>query len=180
MGVCKCATVLVCMHLYIYVCLSVNLRACICVYVCVCSKLTAAVKFLSEHHRGEADESWQGAEVKGGGRGRWRWEWSKGRRWLQASSMIEGFVKLCRNSASLSKNISALTAIVLTLSSVYHAPWPHPLRVKQLFYLNICRWCRSLAFGHCWIYSQSFINLTLYFWGLIFTLLYFKLQIIQT
>lgn len=127
---------------------------CACVCVCVNSKLTAAVKFLSEHHRGEADGSWQGARVKGGGRGRWRWAWSRGRWWLPASLMIEGSVRLCRNSVLLSKNTDAFTVIVLTLSSVTHRPWMYLLRVKQLFPVNISRWCWGLAFRHCWNYCQ--------------------------
>ena len=60
---------------------------------------------------------------------------------LPASLMIEGLVWLCRNAVLLSKNTDAFTAIVLTLSSVTHTPWMYQLRVKQLFPLNICRWC---------------------------------------
>ena len=73
------------------------MRVCVC--VCANSKLTATVKFLSEHHRGEADGSWQGAGVQGGGRGRWRWATSEGRRCSGACLMIEGSVGLCRISA---------------------------------------------------------------------------------
>lgn len=48
---CECELAYACSH----VCFSPHV--CVRVPVCVCmnSKLTAAVKFLSEHHRGEAD-----------------------------------------------------------------------------------------------------------------------------
>ncbi len=181
-----------------FMCICVFVRycecgACMCVLVCfgpcVCvnSKLTAAVKFLSEHHRGEADGSWQGARVKGGGRERWRWAWSRGRWWLPASLMIEGLVGLCSNSVLLSKNTDAFTVSVLTLSSVTHTPWMYQLRVKQLFPLNIYRWCWSLAFGHCLdlfpvIHLSYFIIyycLILYFRRLIFILFSFRINIIN-
>ena len=35
----------------------IRVHVCVLVLVCVNGKLTAAVKFLSEHHRGEADGS---------------------------------------------------------------------------------------------------------------------------
>lgn len=118
--------------LYMHVCVCL----CVLLLVCVClnGKLTAAVKFLSEHHRGEADGSWQGARVKGGGRGRWRWEWSRGRRRLPASLMIEGLVKLCRNPVRLLKNTNAS----LLLS------WPS--RVSPI-HLG----CISLGWNNCFL-----------------------------
>ena len=100
-----------------------------------------------------------------------------GRRWLPASLMIEGLAGLCRNSVLLSKNADVFTVIVLTLSGVTHTPWMYQLRVKQLFPLNICRWCCSLAFSHFWNYSQSSIYLTLYLGRPKFIKYFLKLQL---
>lgn len=66
------------------------LRMCARVILCACTnnKLTAAVKFLPEHHRGEADGSWQAARARGGGRGRWRWAGGRERLGCQRAPVI--------------------------------------------------------------------------------------------
>lgn len=69
-------------------------------------------------------------------------EW--GERVVASKLMIEGSVWLCRNSALLSKNTDAFAVIALTLSTVMPGPRMYQLRAKQLFPVNISRWCRGL------------------------------------
>lgn len=77
---------------------------------CTNNKLTAAVKFLPEHHRGEADESRQAARARGGGRGRRRWAGAE--RGLVASEtpVIEGSLGRLNRSPRL-PSLSALTVL---------------------------------------------------------------------
>lgn len=124
--------------------------------VCVNSKLTAAVKFLSEHHRGEADGSWQGAGAQGGGIGRWRWATSEGRRCSGARLMIEGSVGLCRISV---REYWCFYCYYPDLAecnmlSCYLGVWSE-MSVSSKSFSSKCvyRWC-SLTFSLGWNRSQ--------------------------
>lgn len=126
------------------------------VWVCANSKLTAAVKFLSEHHRGEADGSWQGAGAQGGGRGRWRWATGEGRGCPGAHLMIEGSVQLrgkacrgIRNPLLLLSWSCWMQHVKLLFRSLEKDHW----FLWIVFSKCIYRWC-SLTFRHRWNHSQ--------------------------
>lgn len=154
---CLCFGVSLDLHVHACACLCalwpLFAYAYICVCACVNNKLTAAVKFLSEHHRGEADESWQGARVKGGGRGRWRWARGRGRRRLPATFGDWGFSRSVQKLAAAVEERRSLSRYCLDLGECNAQTLDEPFPVHK------SRWCRRLAFSFCCSSSRLFMYL---------------------